>query len=342
VLVLGLSACAAPQPSEADVPQELTVMTHDSFSASEGLIAQFEQENNLKVVFLKSGDTGSVLNRAILSKNAPLADVLYGVDNTFLTRALDADIFESYTSPALEQVADEYQLDDQNRVTPVDYGDVCINYDKAYFAEKELAVPQSLDDLLKPEYKGLLVIENPATSSPGLAFMLATVAEYGADGYLDFWKALRENEVAVVNNWDTAYYTNFSASTGKGQQPMVVSYGSSPPVEVVYASQPLDDAPTASLVGKNMCFRQIEFVGILKGSKNINAAQKFIDFMLSKPFQEDLPLQMFVFPVNPEAQLPEVFVKYAQIPASPARLDSQMISENREIWIDAWTEVVLK
>jgi len=342
LLLLVLSACTPPVPTEAPELSELTVMTHDSFSVSEDVIAQFEQENQVKVVFLKSGDTGSVLNRAILSKNAPLADVLYGVDNTFLSRALEADIFEPYQSAQLSKVASEFKLDAENRVTPVDYGDVCINYDKAFFAEKGLALPQTLDDLLKPEYKGLLVVENPATSSPGLAFMLATVAEYGQEGFLNYWVALRENEVAVVNDWDTAYYTNFSASTGKGQQPMVVSYGSSPPVEVVYASEPLEDAPTASLVGKNMCFRQIEFVGVLKGAKNPDMAQKFIDFMLSKPFQEDMPLQMFVYPVNPDAQLPDVFIQYAQIPESPARVDPQSIADNREKWIDAWNEMVLK
>ncbi|KPL74801.1 ABC transporter substrate-binding protein [Ornatilinea apprima] len=343
-LALVLSACAAPQAAEtpAAAPLELTVMTHDSFAVSEEVIAEFEAANQVKVVFLKSGDTGSVLNRAILSKDAPLADVLYGVDNTFLSRALEADIFEAYESAGSEGVAAEFRLDPQNRLTPVDYGDVCINYDKAYFAEKGLALPQSLDDLLKPEYKGLLVVQNPATSSPGLAFLLATVAEYGEDGYLDFWAALRANGVVVVNDWETAYYTNFSASTGKGEQPMVVSYGSSPPVEVVYAEQPLDDAPTASLVGDNMCFRQVEFVGVLKGAKNPEAARKFVDFMLSKRFQEDMPLQMFVFPVLAEASLPDVFVKYAQMPQVPAALDPQLIADNREKWIDAWDEVVLK
>lgn len=344
VLTLVLSACAAPQAAEAPAaaPQELTVMTHDSFAVSEEVIAEFEEANQVKVVFLKSGDTGSVLNRAILSKDAPLADVLYGVDNTFLSRALKADIFEAYASAESEGVADEFRMDSQNRLTPVDYGDVCINYDKAYFADKGLALPQSLDDLLKPEYAGLLAVQNPATSSPGLAFLLATVAEYGEEGYLDFWAVLRENGVVVVNDWETAYYNNFSASTGKGEQPMVVSYGSSPPVEVVYAEQPLDDAPTASLVGDNMCFRQVEFVGVLKGAKNPEAARKFIDFMLSKRFQEDMPLQMFVFPVLAEASLPDVFVKYAQMPQSPAVVDPQLIADKREKWIDAWDEVVLK
>lgn len=340
-----LGACAPatpPPPAGTPTPLELRVLTHDSFAASEEVIRAFEQENNARLTFLPAGDTGSALNQAILTKNAPLANVLFGVDNTFLSRALDEDIFEPYASPLLSGIDAGFQLDPQKRVTPVDYGDVCINYDKAYFAEKGLALPQSLDDLTRPEYRGLLVVQNPATSSPGLAFLMATVAAFGEQGYLDYWARLRDNGVVVVNDWETAYYTNFSASSGRGPQPMVVSYGSSPPAEVIFAEQPLDDAPTASLTAPGMCFRQIEFAGILKGAAQRALAEKFIDFLISVPFQEDLPLQMFVFPVNPAAQLPEAFVKYAQIPDQPATLDPALIAAKREAWIEAWTQTVLR
>jgi thiamine transport system substrate-binding protein len=317
-------------------------MTHDSFAASEEVVQAFEEANDVQVTFLASGDTGAALNKAILSKDAPLADVFYGVDNTFLSRALEAEIFEPYQSPALANIPARFQLDPENRLLPVDYGDVCINYDKAYFAENDLTVPASLEDLLAPEYNGLLVVENPATSSPGLAFLLATVAHFGDPGYLDFWAALRDNGLVVVNDWETAYYTNFSASSGQGPQPMVVSYGSSPPAEVIFAQTPLDDAPTASIVGPETCFRQIEFVGILQGTEQRALAEKFVDFMLSEQFQEDMPTQMFVFPVNQDAALPDEFVRYAQIPDQPAELDPAEISANREQWIQAWTETVLR
>ena len=318
----------------------LTVMTHDSFAVSEEVIAAFEQANNVRVVFLASGDTGAALSKAILSKDAPLADVFYGVDNTFLSRALEADIFEPYQSPLLADIPDAFELDPEHRALPVDYGDVCINYDKAYFAENNLPIPQSLEDLIKPEYNGLLVVENPATSSPGLAFLLATVAHFGDPGYLDYWRQLRDNGLVVVDDWEMAYFTNFSGSSGRGPQPMVVSYGSSPPAEVIFAETPLTDAPTASIVGPDTCFRQIEFVGILKGSANRALAEKFVDFVLGVQFQEDMPLQMFVFPVNPQARLPEAFVKYAQVPEQPATLDPDVIAANREAWIEAWTRVM--
>lgn len=341
--ILLLAACAS-QPAPAE-PQTLTIMTHDSFSISENVVKSFEEANNAKIVFLQSGDTGSVLNRAILTKDAPLSDLLFGVDNTFLSRALEADIFESYASPALAEIPDAFKLDPSNRALPVDYGDVCVNYDKKYFEENALPVPQTLEDLTKPEYANLLVVENPATSSPGLAFLLATVAHFGDDGYLDYWRALKDNGVVVVDGWETAYYNNFSASSGRGPQPMVVSYGTSPAAEVIYAETPLDDAPTASILGPDTCFRQIEFVGILKGisqARNRALAEKFVDFMLGKEFQEDVPLQMFVYPVNPNAALPEAFVKYAQAPAQTAQLSPSEIAANRDRWIQEWTDVVMK
>jgi thiamine transport system substrate-binding protein len=316
-------------------PQTLTVLTHDSFSVSESLVQQFEKDNNVKVSFVKGGDAGSLLNKAILTKDAPLADVLYGVDNTFLSRALDAGIYTPYNASALAAIPDEFKLDPKNNALPVDYGDVCINYDKAYFANKNLPIPQTFTDLTKPEYKGLLVVEDPATSSPGLAFLLATVAQFG-DGYQDYWRELKQNGVVAVDSWETAYYTNFSASSGHGPQPMVVSYGSSPAAEVVYANPPVNKSPTASLVGDGMCFRQIEFAGILSGTKNRAMAEKFIDFMLGKSFQEDMPLQMFVYPVNPDAKVPDVFTQNAQVPAKPATLDPQTIAVNRDAWIQGW------
>jgi thiamine transport system substrate-binding protein len=342
LVLLFLSACSpAATATQSSGPETLTVMTHDSFSVNKDVLKSFEEANNAKVVLLQSGDAGAALNKAILTRDAPLADVLYGTDNTFLSRALQADIFESYQSPALTEIPDTFKLDPSDRALPVDYGDVCINYDKAYFADKNLSVPQSLEDLTKPEYKGLLVVENPATSSTGLAFLLATVAHYG-DAFTQYWQSLKDNGVVVVDGWETAYYTNFSASSGKGPQPMVVSYGTSPAAEVIYAEKKPDDAPTASILGPDTCFRQIEFVGILQGTKHRALAEKFVDFMLGRQFQQDVPLQMFVYPVNPNAVLPEEFTKYAQAPEQAATLAPDVIAEKRDAWIEAWTNTVLK
>jgi thiamine transport system substrate-binding protein len=322
-------------------PTAITLMSHDSFAVSEKIIAEFETANNAKVKLLPSGDAGAALNQAILSKNNPLADVFFGVDNTFMSRALKADIFAPYDSPLLADVPDALKLDSTHRLLPVDYGDVCLNYDKAWFTKKGIEPPANLEALTDPAYKGLTVVENPATSSPGLAFLLATIGHFGEKGYLDYWRALRANDVLVVDGWEAAYYSHFTAAS-EGNRPIVVSYASSPPAEVYFAEKPLDEAPTGVVLADGACFRQIEFIGILKGTKQRALAEKLIDFMLSKPFQEDIPLQMFVFPVNQKAALPDVFVRFAQVPEKPAYVSPEAIEANREAWIEAWTEAVLR
>jgi thiamine transport system substrate-binding protein len=316
-------------------------MTHDSFDISQETIDEFTTQTGIQLEIFKAGDAGAVVNKAVLAKDNPLADVLFGVDNTFLSRALDNDIFLPYQSPRLDQIADQLKLDPQNRALPVDFGDVCLNYDKAWFAENDLQPPANLADLADPAYAGLTVVENPATSSPGLAFLLATISTYGEEGYLDYWQQLLDNDVLVADGWEAAYYGSFTAASD-GDRPIVVSYASSPPAEVYFAEEPLQEAPTAAVVTDGSCFRQIEFVGILKGSEHEAQAQQLVDFLLDKTFQEDIPLHMFVFPANETAVLPEVFAQFSQIPDQPATIPPQDISAKREIWIEAWTNTVLR
>jgi thiamine transport system substrate-binding protein len=324
-----------------DKTVELTVMTHDSFSISKTLMTEFENNHGISVRFIKAGDAGAVLNQAILSKSNPMADVFFGVDNTFLSRALTSGIFIPYSSPLLSAIPNALRLDPENRLLPVDFGDVCLNYDKNWFSQKGIPTPERLEDLLKPEYTGLTVVENPATSSPGLAFLLTTVGHFGETGYIDFWKKLKANDVLAVDGWKQAYWGNFSASS-KGNRPIVVSYAGSPAAEVWFSKKPLSQAPTAAVTTDGTCFRQIEFVGILKGTRHLELAQKLVDFMLDKPFQEDIPLQMFVFPANSTAKLPEVFVQNTQTTRRAVEISPQQIDAGREKWIDAWTDAVLR
>ncbi|OQY00683.1 MAG: thiamine ABC transporter substrate-binding protein [Desulfobacteraceae bacterium 4572_130] len=318
----------------------ITIMTHDSFNISSEVIAIFEKKNNSKVKFLKSGDAGEALNKAILSRNNPMADIFYGVDNTFLSRAINEDIFLPYNSPMLRIIDDQLKLDSGNRLVPVDYGDVCINYDKKWFKNKNLKPPEKLEDLVNPEFKGLLVVQNPATSSPGLAFLLTSIAKFGEDGYLEFWEKLKKNNVFITNGWKEAYWGKFSGAS-KGDKPIVISYASSPAAEVYFAKEKITEAPTGIVTEQGSAFRQIEFAGILKGTKNIKLAQKFIDFLLSKDFQQDIFLQMFVFPSNKNVKLPEVFKNHAFITEKPAFLSPEIISEKRDKWIEQWMELIL-
>ena len=328
-------------------------MTHDSFAVSDAVKQEFEQQNGVTVKILKSGDAGVMVNQAILAKDAPLADVLYGVDNTFLSRALDAGIFEPYQSPALANVPTEFQLDPEHRATPVDFGDVCLNYDTTAFGAG-LPAPQTLFNLIDPRYKDMVVVENPATSSPGLAFVLATVADFGdmpgstaAPRGTDFptwqsyWQRLRANGVLVSNDWNDAYYNQFSGGGSEGARPIVVSYATSPAAEIVFAASPPPTPPTANVT--DGCFRQIEFAAVLANGRPQARplAQKWIDFMLSRRFQEDMPLNMYVLPVDPGATVPDVFSQTGAKIANPITMPLDQIAALRDRVIGEWTDIVL-
>ncbi|MEU1085801.1 thiamine ABC transporter substrate-binding protein [Streptomyces sp. NPDC005892] len=322
----------------------VTLVSHDSFTASKDVLEEFTKETGYTVKVLKSGDAGAALNQEILTKGSPRGDVFFGVDNTLLSRALDQGIFTPYEAKGLGRVAADTRLDAEHRVTPVDTGDICVNYDKKYFADKKLEPPSSSADLLKPAYKNLLVTENAATSSPGLGFLLGTIADSGEDGYQDYWKKLKANGVKVVDGWEQAYNEEFSGSAGgkkaHADRPLVVSYASSPPAEVYYADPQPTEAPTG--VATSTCFRQIEFAGLLDGAKNEAGGKALLDFLISKTFQEDMPLQMFVDPVVEDTKLPEVYTKFGATVDKPFTVAPAKIATHREQWVRTWTSLVVK
>ncbi len=335
---------AEPDVSEAaDAPNQtfgdatdcptLTLATHDSFAYSDGLFESFTEATCIEVEQVAAGDAGQMVSAAILTQGNPTADVMFGVDNAFLQRALDADLFSRHRSPLLDTVDSALQLDDQNRVTPIDFGDVCVNY---WIDALPGDAPTSLDDLIDPVNADQFVTENPETSSPGFAFLLATIARYG-DGWEDYWQALVDNGVTVTAGWEDAYYGEFVA--GGGERSMVTSYASSPPAEVLFANPPVDSPPTGVLF--DSCFRQIEFAGVLTGTEHPLAAGELIDFMLSAEFQQDIPLNMFVYPANGDTELPQTFVDFGALADEPLILDPAVIEANREAWTDRWVEIVL-
>jgi thiamine transport system substrate-binding protein len=338
VAAVAVAACGA---GEGAAPGTVRLLTHDSFLISDGARAAFSATTGLTLEVLTAGDAGSMVNQAVLAAGNPMADVLYGVDTTFLSRALDADLFLSYQSPALAGVLPDLPTDPEHRVTPVDYGDVCLNYDKAAFTTTP--PPQSLADLAAPAYRGMLVVEDPGTSSPGLAFLLATIVTFGEQGdytWQDYWADLRANDVQVTAGWEEAYYGAFSGGSGEGTRPIVVSYASSPPAEVVYADPPVTEAPTAVVTAG--CFRQVEYAGILRGTARADAARALVDFLLSETFQEEIPLSMFVYPASASADLPAEFTAYSVVPAAPLSMDPGRIEANRAAWVEEWASIVLR
>lgn len=345
-LVLLMSACTQATPgvspsSEAppsQSPSVVRLLTHDSFVLSEDVVADFESSSGIRLEILPGGDAGEVVNRAVLSAGNPDADVLFGVDTTLLTRALAAEVFDPYVSTEATSLRPDLIDAGQGVVTPIDDGDVCVNIDDGWFEERGVRPPRTLDELASPDYRGLLVVENPATSSPGLAFLLATIARYG-DTWRDYWTRLRDNEVLVVNGWSEAYLTEFSGSGG--ERPLVVSYSTSPPAEIVYASDPKPDRPGSSVMTDG-CYRQVEFAGVLRGAQDPTAARTVVDWLLSPQVQADIPLTMFVFPARAGTPLPDVFTDFVTRPEEPLLLEPAAIDAGRDAWIEEWTETVLR
>jgi thiamine transport system substrate-binding protein len=320
-LVVITSACSSPATniSTDATPKEVTLLAYDAFTPSEGIFDAFTAATGAKVKVVTGGDSGVLVSKAILTAGNPEGDVLWGIDNTLLSRAQKAELLTSYE--------------------PVDYGDICVNYDKQWFTSRNIAPPTSLEDLANPTYKNLLVTQDPVTSSPGLGFLLGTIAHFGADNWMGYWKSLKANGVHIASDWTTAYTIDFSGSSGKGKYPLVVSYGSSPPAEVLYAEKTISTPPTAVIA--STCFRQTEYVGALRGSRNPNLAALLISYLLEVSFQESMPLSLFVFPVNKNATLPDLFTKFAVAPKDPLTLDPADIEKNRDAWLNSWRDIIL-
>jgi thiamine transport system substrate-binding protein len=341
-IALLATACSSDDTPAAE-PAAITLVTYDSFpdaetSMNEALEA-FTAETGIAVEILVAGDTGTMLSKATLTVGNPEGDVMWGIDNTFLSRALNEGVFEAAAMPVQVELPEAFtQLSPDGLAVPVDFGDVCINYDLAWFADAGIEAPTSLVDLIDPAYADLLVVQNPATSSPGLAFLLATIDEFGDDGWQGYWTALRDNGVQVLDGWTESYYGSFTGAGGS-DRPLVVSYGSSPPAEVIFAEPARDDAPTS--VVESTCFRQVEFAGVLAGTEHPDEAAQLLDFLVGETFQAELALNLFVYPSNTAVDLPQEFIDFAVVPESSRSIEPERIDANRSDWIDAWTSVVL-
>lgn len=300
---------------------ELTVVTHDSAVFPEELLAEFKAETGITVKQVKAGDTGAMVNKLILTKDAPIGDMFYGIDNTFMPLALENGIY----------FATDSYLDDQEPPV-INFADVCINYDREWFSRNETAPPTSIADLTKPAFKGLTVLTNPTTSSPGLSFLAATVDTFGESGWQQYWTALKSNDVKIAAGWEDAYFTDFSGSSGKGDYPIVLSYSSSPAFEI------REDGKSQTISLLDSCFRQYEYAGALTNGKNEIGSAKFIQFLLSEKFQAALPESNYVYPVLAGVALPATWAEFA--PAATSFVGGDLdVGAKRQEWFDAWREI---
>ncbi len=333
---LVVSACGTSETGSR--PERLVLLAYDSFTPPDGAFEAFTRSTGIEVEIAIGGDAGELIAKADLTAGNPEGDVLWGVDNTLLSRALDAEVFDPYVSTA-HPLRNELVDDGAGTVTPVDFGDVCINVDDEALDALDLDPPTSLDDLVDPDYRDLLVVPSAATSSPGLAFLLATIVRYGESGWREYWAALVDNGVEIVSGWSDAYYTAFSRYGG--DRPLVLSYASSPPAEVIFADPPLaDDAKAPTSVVTDTCFRQVEFAGVLRGTDHVDEARLLVDYLISDEFQRLLPESLFVYPANSTTELPDSFRRHAPDVETPATMNAATIATGRGRWVDEWLTIV--
>ena len=337
-----LAACSTGGGDDqaAEETDTVVLVTHSSFNVPDEVLAAFTDQYGYTVDVQAAGDAGELTNRLVLTKNSPLGDAVFGIDNTFASRVVDEQILAEHTPETLPQGAERYVLDDADaaaRLTPIDQGDVCVNIDDTWFTDNDVAPPATLEDLTKPAYEGLFVTPGAATSSPGLAFLLATIAEYGEDGWQDYWERLMDNGTKLTSGWTDAYTVDFTAGGGDGDRPIVLSYASSPPFTVPEGG----DEPTTSAL-LDTCFRQVEYAGVIEGAANPEGAQALVDFLVGEEFQASLAENMYVFPVSEEVELPEEWARFAAVAEDPYDLDPALIAENRDTWLQQWGEVVTR
>ena len=346
-----LGACSSSAPSRtADTTAAaaraartpIVLLAYDSFVLSKGVLDGFTKATGIPVKLVTQGDAGELVNSAVLTKGDAESGVLWGVDSTFLTRAEKEDLFVPYESANAADLEPTLRaLSPKNEVTPVDRGDVCVNFDKDALTKAGVDAPKSLDDLVDPKYRGMLVVQSPATSSPGLAFLLATIATYGEDpatGWTSFWTKLAANDVKIVSGWTEAYETWFSAGGGKGDRPLVVSYGTSPAAAVLFGPDPTATTSPTGVV-ESTCYRQVEFAGILRGRPDaLDESRELMDFLTGPLVQDDIQLNMFVYPANTKVAPAKEFAAFGVKPDTAAELRPDAVDAGREEWIDAWTE----
>ncbi|WP_315096108.1 thiamine ABC transporter substrate-binding protein [uncultured Cellulomonas sp.] len=326
VVLAGCSAVGSGDPAPSASAGTVTLVTHDSFGLSDGILEAFEEQSGLTVDVVEQGDAGALVNQLVLTSDAPLGDLVFGIDNSFASRAVDEGVVAPTSTPDAFEGA----------LVPIDYGDVCINVDHAWFTANGVAEPATLEDLTEPEYKDLLVVPNAVTSSPGLSFLLATVGAFGEDGWQAYWTALKANGVKVADGWSDAYYTDFSGGGGGGPRPIVLSYASSPPYTVPEGGT---EPTTGALLGT--CFRQTEYAGVLAGADNPEGAQQLLDFLLTDQVQDDIPVSMYMYPVSPTATLPPEWAAFAPLASDPFEVAPEVIDANREPWLTEWSDTVI-
>ncbi|MBP1327358.1 thiamine transport system substrate-binding protein [Leucobacter exalbidus] len=331
----------------------VTLAVHSSFP-NDAFAKAASAATGYDVEVVAAGDGGELTNKLVLTQGAPIADAFFGVDTMFASRLVERDVVEPYAPKQLPAGAAEFaiaaesaagagtgagadastaegvQLIAETGMVPVDFGATCVNIDTGWFAEHDIAAPETYEDLVKPQYRDQTVLLDPTASSTGAAFLVGTVAAFGEDGYVDYWQALLDNGARIEQGWSDAYYGQFTQGGEGGTKPIVVSYASSPAFTVNEAG---DAASTQALLGT--CTRQAEYAGVLANAANPEGARAVVDYLVSNEFQRTIPDTMYMNPVDGAVELPAAWAQFAPEPTAQQAhdLSAAEIERGREGWL---------
>ncbi len=334
--------------SSEDEPPVVRILTYDITGFSDEMLSTFTNQTGFEIELVKADDAGGILEQLLQTQDAPQVDLAIGLDNTYLQTALDAELLQEHStdvsglsSAALEPYNGPFAV-------PFDRGDVCLNYDESRVDGENLSVPTSLWDLTEPEWDGLAAFPSPLTSSPGRAFMTATVDYFenddnGTTDAFDWWEAMAENGAIFTSGWTEAYEIHYSGGYGEwveghiGDAAMTVSYCHSPGVEAYYSS---NWTKSTSLTLPRATFHQVEYAAVVAGASEIDGANAFLAYLLSEDVNRNMPENNLMQSVLVDATWPETdgYAHHTDTPELNAEITTQRIGQDMDGWLSSWQD----
>lgn len=326
----------------------LKILTYDIFQGySNELIEQFVNQTGIQVEVIRTDDAGGILDQMMLTQMAPQADLMLGLDNTYLPTALENCLLIEHNATPENLTQSSRDFYDGEMALPFDEGDVCLNYDEDALLASNISVPTSLWDLTEPEWNGKLAIPSPITSSPGRAFLVATYdyftdetnAEQG--NMSTWWKAIADNGAIFTSGWTESYTTYYTGGYGEytegyiGGAYMTVSYCHSPGVEAFFAE---NYTHSTSLVLPKSSFHQVEYTGVIHGAAEVDAARLFIQYITSPEVNINMPIYNSMYSVIEGNDLPETngYLYHSDVVNSTSTITNEIIEQYMDEWLIEW------
>lgn len=329
----------------------LKILTYDIAAFSDDMLTNFTEQTGFAVELVYTDDAGGILEIMLQTQGSPQVDLAVGLDNTYLQTALDFCLLTVNNVDTSNVDPNVMALYDGPKAVPFDQGHVCLNYDESVVDGENLTEPQTLWNLTESQWTDKTVFPSPLTSSPGRAFMVATIDYFENDldpntTAFDWWKAMADNGATFTSGWTEAYEIHYSGGYGAwvdghlGDAAMTVSYCHSPGVEAYYGG---NWTSSTSLVLPRATFHQVEYGGLVNGGGNQEAANAFLTFLLSEDINRNMPENNLMQSVLNNATWPEEegYRYHTDLPTLNANITTERIGQEMDDWLMAWTNATV-